>query len=89
MKEVLSEVIWLNKNILVADNTILYKKFYKKGIVYIRDIIDQSGTFLSVEAVNEKYEVIFDFVMYTGPIKAIPNKWKQIINLGKGKTILQ
>ena len=86
LKEVLSEVIWLNKNILVADNTIFYKKFYKKGIVYIRDIIDQSGTFLSVEAVNEKYEVKFDFVTYAGLIKAIPNKWKQIINLGKGKT---
>ena len=86
LKEVLSEVIWLNKNILVADNTSFYKKVYKKGIVYIRDIIDQSGTFLSVEVVNEKYDVKFNFVTYAGLTKAIPNKWKQIINLGKGKT---
>ena len=41
--------------------------------MYIRDIIDQSGT------VNEKYEVKFDFVTYAGLLKAIPNEWKQII----------
>ena len=74
------------KNIFLAENTIFYKKFYWKGIVYIRHIIDQSGTFLSLEPVNEKYEVKFDFVTYAGLIKAIPNEWKQIINLGKGKT---
>ena len=30
LKEVLSEVIWLNKNILVADNTIFYKKILQE-----------------------------------------------------------
>ena len=51
--------------------------------MYIRDIIDQSEIFLSLEAVNEKYEVKFDFVTYAGLIKAILNEWKQIISLGE------
>ena len=43
------EMLWFNENILVQKKPIFYQKWYKKGIKFINDIVDENGEFLTLE----------------------------------------
>lgn len=63
--------LFFNKDIRI-DNIPLYnKKWYKKGIVTINDILRHDGTFLTLEDFQNKYDVSTNFLEYNGIINAI------------------
>ncbi len=45
--QILNQSLWLNENLKI-NNTYLYSKhFINKGILYIKDILDNNGNFLN------------------------------------------
>ena len=80
--EILDCIIWYNSDILVNDKPIFYRKCYDKGIIKIRDILNEDNTFLSYNEFCIKYGYNIDWVTYFGLIEAIPQDYKTIIRNG-------
>ena len=53
--QLLSEPLWFNPRL--SKETLYFPKWYRKGIVTIADVLDNSGNFLSVEKVKELYSL--------------------------------
>ena len=47
--QVQNEIIWNNNNILMNQSTIFFKRWYKNGIIRIRDLLNVDFTFLSLD----------------------------------------
>ncbi len=90
LNAVLKSVIWFNSDILVNRKPIFYKKWFQKGIVYIKDLVDDNYNFLTYNALCIKYNLNVPFTSYWGIIDAIDNKLKGVlkgkINPGKAYT---
>ncbi len=80
--DILDSIIWYNSDILVNDNPIFYRKCYEKGIIKIRDILNEDNAFLSYNEFCRKYGYTIDWVTYFGLIEAIPQDYKTIIRHG-------
>ena len=82
LTDILDSIIWYNSDILVNNKPIFYKKCYEKGIVKIRDILNENNAFLSHNEICRKYGYTIDWVSYFGLIEAIPQDYKTIIRNG-------
>ena len=40
-------ILWNNENITIEDKSLFWKKWVKKGIYYIQDILYENGKFLT------------------------------------------
>ena len=49
----------------------LYKSWYKKGIIVINDLLENDGNFLSFNSFKVKFDVTVNFLQYFGICKAI------------------
>ena len=78
-QDAISEIFWNNENILVEGKSVCYNNWIKKGIVYIHNLIDNNGKFMSYASFISKYSISTDFVTYFGIINAIPKEWKDFI----------
>ena len=76
--------IFLNKNILIGNSSVIYKTWFDKGIKFINDILDENDNFLKYEDFKRKYNVQTNFIEYNGLIAAI----KQWLKLTKRKNKL-
>lgn len=74
-----NEIIWNNFNILVDRESIFYKTWFKKGIVQVKDLVDENRDFLSLADFKRKFNVDTPFTLYYGLIRAIPVRWKNLI----------
>ncbi len=80
LNSILNSIIWLNSEIQINKTPILYKRCFKKGVVFIKDIVDyRTGEFLTFEALNTKYGKTITFVEYHGILSAIPQSMKQVL----------
>ena len=78
--EVLNEIIWNNKHILVDNKPIFLKTWYEGGIRTVKDIVNEDGQFISVNGLQLKYGIIIN-CMHLNSIKtAIPKQWLNKIN---------
>ena len=77
-KEILvyDQIIWNNRNIRLNGKTIFITEWYKKGIVYIHDLLNADFNFLSLTEFKKKFSVQCPFTIYYGLINAIPKTWK-------------
>ena len=48
-EEILSQPIWYNKNIKIANKSVFFKQWCSRGIYYINDFMKEDGTFLSLQ----------------------------------------
>ena len=81
--EIENETLWFNSLIRIGNETVLYKKWYDKGIKHISDILSQNGTFLSFDRFVQKFQLSTNFLMYRSLISAIPLRWKEILALNE------
>ncbi len=72
-------LIWFNSDIKVNGRPIFYKKCFDRGMVYIRDILDNNNESLSFEALNVKFGYTMPFTKYFGIIDAISPAIKQLL----------
>ena len=75
--QVQHEIIWNNNNILVNQSTMFFKRWYKNGIIRIRDLLNVDFTFLSLDQFQRKYHLQVPFTTYYGLINSIPSSWRR------------
>ena len=73
--DILNEKIWYNKNILIQEKPIHYKKWENKGIVKLNDLFNLDGTFKTIIQLQNQYELQIDLMKYNGIKSAIPKPW--------------
>ena len=62
-----------NQDILIEGKSIYYNEWLKKGILSIRDLLDENGCFLSLQDFNwQKYHCHSNFLHLYQVMRAIP-----------------
>lgn len=69
--ELNAEPIFLNENIKIGNKVIFYKLWLNRGVCFIRNVLDESGSFLSYENFKEIYGINTNYLTYIGCIQAI------------------
>lgn len=73
-----NEIIWDNSNVKVNNKTVFYDFLHLKGIDYIHNFFDGNKRPLTYRGFVTAYNLDnFPFTLYNGLISAIPNSWKQ------------
>ena len=75
--QVQNEIIWNNNNMLMNQSTMFFKRWYKNGIIPIRDLLNVDFTFLSLDQFQRKYHLQVPFTTYYGLINSIPSSWRR------------
>ena len=76
-EEILNQQLWYNSFILMDKKPFFFDQLYSKGIVYIKDIVNQEGHILSAQDLKVKYEVHDSHIMLLNTlIGAVPQQWK-------------
>ena len=58
---------------------VMYKAWLKKGIIHIKDLINEDSKFLSLTDLKAKFNLEVPFTVYYGLVKAILARWKENI----------
>ena len=78
MEDLLSEPLFFNDNINIANVHIDYKNWIAKGVFQIGQLVDDLGNFLSYEEFKLKYNVHVNFLNYMGCIKIVKKYFKSL-----------
>ena len=71
-------LLWNNRYIKIANQSIFIKKLYENGLIFINDLLENINL-LSYERVIEKYGNHITMYYYMCIKDAIPLKWHSII----------
>ena len=61
-QDIINQSIWNNKFILREGDSIFYSSLHGKGLLFIRDLQDETGSFLNWSIVKEKVHVKIIFL---------------------------
>ena len=79
-REVLNQCIWLSSNIRKMGKPYILPSMKCKGIMYMRDIVNQvDGQYFSFAELKESFGEIGNFLEYMTLITSIPREWKKLI----------
>ena len=79
-EDVLQQMLWYNKNIIINKKSLYNKHFIDKGILQIRDIVNENGEIKSFEDICEEFGIQQKyFILYAGILKSIPLHWKHYV----------
>jgi len=67
-------VLFNNKDILVDGKPIFLNEWFKKGILSINDLLNESGNFLTFHKFCDKYSCESNFLQYYQVVSAIPER---------------
>jgi hypothetical protein len=73
------EILWNNKNIKIRKQTVNWPNWKNHNIWTIHDIIDENGTFLTSNQLNQIYDLNCDVLKYNALKDVIPLKWRKIL----------
>ena len=66
--------LWYNPKIKVASKQVFRKKWCKKGVFFINDLMERDGGLMSLEGFNNKYNLNVNFIDFHGLINALPRE---------------
>ena len=69
-------VLYNNKEIQVDQKTVYLSKWMEKGIVSVKDLLKEDGSYLSFREFKGKFSCNTNFIQYFQIINAIPNRLK-------------
>ena len=75
VEDILSQVLWYNSFIRKNNLPFIEKSLFSNGIIYVRDLIDETGCLNIPESVSHAHIMSFNSV-----IAAVPQKWKQVLS---------
>ena len=75
--KVCNQMIWLNSNIRIDNKPICKVDWIKRGIIKIRDLINEHDEFLGWSQITQKLGIQVPFTEYYGIIQALPIHWKR------------
>ena len=64
-------------SITIADETLFWKTWFERGVVFVQDILDDYGNFLSLEEFKSKFNININYLHYFQLIAAIPSYLKK------------
>ena len=76
-EDIVNEVIWYNKHIVIDKEYVFYKTWYNVGIIYISDLLNDQGAFMSYEELTSYYNFYCPKLSYISLLDAIPTVWRQ------------
>ena len=53
----LSSPLWMNKTIKIENKPVFYEDWFRKGICFVNDIMSEDGKFLSIDQLEEKFNI--------------------------------
>ena len=73
------EIIWFNSNIRVNNQVVFHKYMYNKGIVQVKDLIKENGSFYTYEELRTHYRLTanINFLEYYSITQAIRHVFKE------------
>ena len=70
-------ILWNNKSITIADETLFWKTWFERGVVFVQDVLHDYGNFLSLEEFKNKFNININYLHYFQLIAAIPSYLKK------------
>ena len=77
---ILSQPLWKSNFITVGNQPVAYSHWYKKGVVFINDLIDWNGDFYNQEDLVRMYGIKTHFLEYYGLINSIKTTWSEFFS---------
>lgn len=74
---ILTECLWFNNYICIENKPIFFSEWYKNGIMFLEDILNNNGTFLTLDEFYERFRFKPSFLQYTSLLSSIPSNWKK------------
>ena len=68
-------VLFNNKDILVGGRPVYFHEWFKRGVVFINDLLNENGKFLTFKEVSDKYKCKTKFLQYYQVISAMPTSF--------------
>jgi hypothetical protein len=78
-QDIRNECLWLNQNIKIRNQTLLWNDWRTKGINCINDILNEDGTFINYAELTEKMGQGCDFMKFNSLKDSIPKKWREAL----------
>ena len=75
-----NEYLWFNPHIKIDGKPVFYKKWYEKGIKFVKDLINENKQFFLDAELKVKYGIDFHFLEYISLRLAIPRTWRNVPN---------
>ena len=76
VSEIIKQVLWLNLNIKIGNEIILWDKWFSHGINRVEDLLNDQGVWLSL---CKKYNFCIKPLDYLSLRSAIPKRWKELL----------
>jgi hypothetical protein len=79
--DIRKQFLWLNKNIMINKKEVKWNDWIQHNISIIHDIVDNKGTFLTANSIEQHYGIKCDVLKYNSLKDAIPKIWREKIKL--------
>ena len=73
-------MIWLNNEITIEKKPFLWDNWYKKGVIYVRHLLNKKSQFLTPDEMLASYNINCNFLQMLQIKQAIPLQWRKMIN---------
>ena len=70
-------LLWNNKAITIENSSVFWRSWFKRKIIYVQDVLNAEGNFLTLEEFQNKFKIKTNFLYYLQLIAAIPSDLKK------------
>ena len=77
--DIVNQIIWNNKNIVVQKASVFEHRLFSAGVVKIGDLLSDTGKFFEGAKVSEANLSTMDYFKLMSIVDAIPNNWRVVI----------
>ena len=77
--DIQNQQIWFDRYITIEKKPIFWKVWYQKGIIYIRDLLDDNANFLTQDQLKFRYDLNCNFLDVLKIRQSIPYPWRNMI----------
>ena len=78
--EILSEPLWFNKTITIDRQSIFWPSWYAHDIKFIKDLLHNDGTFLTIDELKLNYNISCNFLDHLKIRQSIPGAWREMLS---------
>lgn len=76
---IFTECLWFNNYIYIENKPIFFSEWYEHGIMFLEDIVNNNGTFLTLDEFYERFRFKPSFLQYTSLLSSTPIKGKKTV----------
>ena len=70
-------LLWTNKAITIENSSVFWRSWFKRKIIYVQDVLNAEGNFLTFEEFQNKFKITTNFLYYLQLIAATPSDLKK------------